>query len=142
MEVVSLFSGSGGTDLGFEMAGCDVIFANDINARACETYSNNFGLTPLNCDIRNVKNFPNAEILIGCYPCQGFSLFGKRDLNDPRNFLFLEFARALKQINPKFFVTENVKGILYKYGKQILRRMLIKFSKLGYNTYCEVINAK
>jgi len=142
MEVVSLFSGCGGSDLGFEMAGCDIIFANDINSRACETYNENFGIKPVNSDIRTVSKFPEGDILIGCYPCQGFSLFGNRNMNDPRNFLFLEFSRALKHVKPKYFVTENVKGLLFKYGKEMLRRMLIAFSKRGYNTYWQLIDAK
>jgi len=142
MDVVSIFSGCGGFDLGFKKAGYDIIFANDIDFRACETYQENFGITPKTGDIRKVPAFPKADVLIGCYPCQGFSLYGKRNMYDERNFLFLEFSRALKQVNPKFFVTENVKGLLFKYGKEMMRRMLIAFSKRGYNVYWKLIDAK
>jgi len=142
MDVVSIFSGCGGFDLGFQMAGCNVIFANDTYSKACETYDQNFSVSPVNCDIREVEKFPEAEILIGCYPCQGFSLYGKRNMNDTRNFLFLEFSRALGEVNPKFFVTENVKGLIFRYGREMLRRMLIAFSKRGYNTFWKLLDAK
>ena len=142
MDVVSLFSGCGGSDLGFEKAGCNIVFANDISTKACETYSENFGITPANCNIKTIEKFPKADILIGCYPCQGFSLYGKRNMDDPRNFLFLEFSRALKQVDPDFFIAENVKGLLFKYGKEMLRRMLIAFSKRGYNVCWKLVNAK
>jgi len=142
MEVVSLFSGCGGSDLGFEKAGCKIIFANDIDPRACETYSENFGVEPVNCDIREIEKIPKADILIGCYPCQGFSLYGKRNKEDPRNFLFLEFSKALKQVDPDYFIAENVKGLLFGYGKEMLRGMLIAFSMRGYRVYWKLIDAK
>lgn len=142
MEVVSLFSGCGGSDLGFQMAGCEIIFANDSSVKACETYEENFDIKPLNCDIKKIEKFPKADILIGCYPCQGFSLYGKRNMEDSRNFLFLEFSRALKQVDPDCFIAENVKGLLFKYGREMLRRMLIAFSKRGYNVSWNLINAK
>lgn len=142
MDVVSLFSGCGGSDLGFEKAGCDIIFANDVKPIACKTYEENFGVKPVNEDIRNLRKFPKADILIGCYPCQGFSLYGKRNMEDPRNFLFLEFSRALKHVDPDFFVAENVKGLLFKYGREMLRRMMIAFSKRGYNVSWKLLNAK
>ena|SRR3989338_1874375 len=142
MEVVSLFSGCGGTDLGFEKAGHQVIWANDSSINACETYEENLGLEIEPCDIRKVKSFPEAEILLGCYPCQGFSLYGTREKTDPRNFLFLEFARALSSIKPKFFLAENVKGLLFGFGKDFLIDMLKTFRKRGYDVNYKIINAK
>ncbi len=142
MDVVSLFSGCGGTDLGFEKAGHQVIWANDSNLNACSTYETNFGLQPIVGDIRTVNKFPKAELLLGCYPCQGFSFYGKRKKDDPRNFLFREFARALSQVRPKYFVAENVKGLLYGYGQEFLKEMLTTFKKRGYNVCYKLINAK
>ena len=128
MKVVSLFSGCGGTDLGFILAGHEVVYANELNKLACETYKKNFPqVKVVNDNIRNIKKFPRADILVGCYPCQGFSIAGKRDPNDKRNTLYLEFARALRIIQPKFFVTENVKGVINKRNVRIFQNMLRLF---------------
>ena len=133
MKVVSLFSGCGGTDLGFKLAGHEIVFANDFDAIACKTYSKNFPETKIVCeDIKKVTNFPKADILVGCYPCQGFSLAGKRNPNDDRNMLYLDFARALRQVKPKFFVAENVKGMLTIAKSTIFKNMLKLFRQCGY----------
>ena len=142
MDVVSLFSGCGGTDLGFKNAGCNIIIASDSSESACEIYKNNFGFSPINCNIKKIKKFPNADILIGCYPCQGFSFYGNRNMDDPRNYLYLEFLRALKQVKPKYFVTENVKGLVFGYGKEIMNRMLKSYRRNGYRVYWKLIDAK
>jgi DNA (cytosine-5)-methyltransferase 1 len=142
MEVVSLFSGCGGTDLGFEQAGHQIIWSNDSDKRACQTYELNFGFSPNQGDIKEQNRFPKAQLLIGCYPCQGFSLYGKREVEDPRNYLYLEFIRALKQVKPKYFVTENVKGLMYGYGATIYEAMIKEFRRVGYNSYKKLINAK
>lgn len=142
MEVVSLFSGCGGTDLGFEMAGHQIIWSNDNDNSACDTYKLNFGLAPEHCDIKKSTGFPKAQLLVGCYPCQGFSFYGKRDVKDPRNYLYLEFVRALKQVQPKYFVTENVKGLLYGYGQDIFKDMIKEFKQAGYVSYHKLVNAK
>lgn len=142
MEVVSIFSGCGGFDLGFDMAGYNIIFANDISDYACQTYENNFQIKPIKGNIINITEFPHADILIGCCPCQGFSIYGKREMEDPRNYLYLQFTKALRKVKPKYFVTENVKGILYGYGKVIFKRMLTSYKKSGYIPYYLLINAK
>src|SRR4051812_31511222 len=115
MKVASLFSGAGGLDLGFQRAGHEVIWANDVFASACETYRQNIG-DHIICD--KIENIPSSEIpdhdmLIGGFPCQGFSMANaKRGIEeDERNALYLEFLRVLKDKRPKFFLAENVKGI-------------------------------
>lgn len=142
MEVVSLFSGCGGMDLGFEDAGFNVIWSNDFNDDACDTYLDNFGLEPERGDIRQITTFPKADVLVGCYPCQGFSLYGKRRKTDPRNYLFREFARAISAVRPKYFVAENVKGLLYGYGKDLFKEMLSTYKRRGYNVSYKLLNAK
>lgn len=142
MDVVSLFSGCGGTDLGMTLGGHDVIWANDFNKWACSSYEENLGLEPVFGDIGNVKEFPKAELLVGCYPCQGFSMYGPRQKNDPRNFLYLQFARALGQIKPKYFLAENVKGLLAGYGQEIFLDMRKNFANKGYDVYWKLVNAK
>jgi DNA (cytosine-5)-methyltransferase 1 len=142
MEVASLFSGCGGTDLGFMNAGHDLILANDIDKWACSSYESNLGIKPTIGDISKIESFPRADILVGCYPCQGFSIYGARRSNDPRNSLYLQFIRALRQSKPKFFLTENVKGLLFGYGKVILKDMLKEFKASNYELCWKLVNAK
>ncbi|NYZ79436.1 DNA (cytosine-5-)-methyltransferase [Candidatus Micrarchaeota archaeon] len=142
MDVVSLFSGCGGTDLGIEQGGYDIVWANDIDAWACASYKENMKLTPVCADIRKVPHFPKADLLVGCYPCQGFSLYGLRRKDDPRNFLYKEYARALGQTQPRYFLAENVKGLLSGYGRDIFKDMVANFKRKGYAVDWRLINAK
>lgn len=122
LKAVSLFSGCGGFDLGISSLGVDIIWANDIDRHAVSAYKSLFPNTEMiDDDIRNIKNIPSADILIGCYPCTGFSEAAKRkwksrnsrDLkSNPNNFLFLEFLRAIDIVKPKFIFIENVRGML------------------------------
>lgn len=141
MKAVSIFSGAGGTDLGFLQAGYKIIFANDINTRAVETYKKNLGLEPVKADIRTIKKLPKADILIACNPCQGFSIIGKRQENDPRNMLYKEILRCLRLIKPKYFLVENVKGMCQLYKGKFLKRMLTGFSRNGYNVKWKIVNS-
>lgn len=142
MDVVSLFSGCGGTDLGFLNAGHDLVWSNDIDKWACTSYEANLGIAPKIGDISKISSFPYAEILVGCYPCQGFSIYGTREYKDSRNFLYLHFLRALRKTKPKFFMTENVKGLLFGYGQDILKDMILKFKGTGYQIQWKLVNAK
>ena len=143
MKVVSLFTGCGGTDLGFILAGHEIIYSNDIDKIACETYKRNFPRIKNECsDIKNIKTFPKADILVGCYPCQGFSIAGNGNPYDERNMLYLEFARALKQIKPKFFVAENVKGMVNITNSKIFKNMLKRYRACGYKVKFLLMNAK
>ena len=102
MKAVSLFSGAGGMDLGAELAGIEVIFANDNDEDSCKTYSKNFPKCEVICkDIKelDLDSIPKADLLLGGYPCQSFSLGGKRDPEkDERTYLYLEYAKVLKKI--------------------------------------------
>lgn len=117
-RVVSLFSGAGGMDLGFEKAGYEVIWANDIDYWAVETYKRNFPKTDVVCeDIRNIsdRDIPDCDVVIGGFPCQDFSVLGgstRKGITAKRGKLYKEFVRIVKAKKPKFFVAENVKGIL------------------------------
>ena len=135
-SVIDLFAGAGGLSLGFEMAGFDVIWSNDNNKDAAATYDKNFGKGIMHLgNIEDVKEFPKADLIIGGYPCQGFSLGGNRLVTDPRNRLYLEFARCIKQVSPKFFVAENVPGMLTLGNGTIIEAMIRQFESLngGYN---------
>ncbi len=117
-KVISLFSGAGGMDLGFEMAGYDIVFANDIDKWAVETYQYNFpNIKVVLGDISKIpsEDIPEADVVIGGFPCQDFSVLGgsgRKGIKAKRGKLYKEFLRIVKSKKPKVFVAENVKGIL------------------------------
>ena len=120
MRVISLFSGCGGLDLGFKEAGFNIIWANDFDKEAVESYKTNIGEHIIHDSIYNIKteDIPDADILIGGFPCLGFTVAkGKsRELNCDYNQLFQEYARVLDAKQPKYFLVENVTGI--KSGRE------------------------
>ena len=123
MRVVSLFSGAGGLDLGFKMAGHDIIWANDLYEDAVETYKHNIGNHIVCEDISKIdaEEIPECDIIIGGFPCQGFSVANmKRHEADERNALYKQLIRVIKAKKPKFFLAENVKGLGYKVSHQVL----------------------
>lgn len=142
-KVISLFTGCGGFDLGLKNNGAETIFACDIFKEALDTYSTNFNTEEILLkDIRMISSFPDADIIIGGYPCQGFSLAGKRLLDDPRNALYKEFVRALSLVKPKFFIAENVKGLLTFNNGSAIREMVRDFEEQGYVVNYQLYNAK
>lgn len=115
LKVVSLFSGCGGLDLGFEQAGLDVIWANDVDKSAVETYQYNLNTTVVKGDIKtiSVDEVPNCDIIAAGFPCQPFSSAGSRKgVSDDRGTLFEEALRIIEAKNPLVIVFENVRGIL------------------------------
>ncbi len=144
MDVVSLFSGAGGLDLGFIMAGHNIIWANDIYVDAVETYRQNIGNHIICEDIFNVKtnDIPSCDIIIGGFPCQGFSVANtKRNEEDERNKLYLQMIRVIKDKHPKFFLAENVKGLLNFSKGRIAKIILNDLSSLGYKVQIKLLNA-
>jgi DNA (cytosine-5)-methyltransferase 1 len=142
LDVISLFSGAGGMDLGVTQAGHKIIWASDKSINACATYERNLHLKPVHQDITRITQFPKAEVVIGCNPCQGFSFIGARNVEDRRNYLYKDIIRCLKQVQPKFFVTENVRGLKYLYQGRFLQLMLSEFDHANYNVTCDLLNAK
>lgn len=144
MKVVSLFSGAGGLDYGFHMAGHEVIWANDLYEDAVETYRKNMENHIVCEDISKIdaKNIPDCDIVIGGFPCQGFSVANmKRHVDDERNALYKQLIRVIAEKKPKFFLAENVKG-LTNLGKGEVFKMIIKdFENLGYCVKYKVLNA-
>lgn len=144
MKVVSLFSGAGGMDLGFIQAGHEIIWANDVYEKAVETYKNNIGAHIVLKDIAEVDSseIPDCDIVIGGFPCQGFSVANmKRFVEDDRNQLYLEMLRVILEKKPKYFVAENVKGIL-SLGKGKVKDLILKdFEEAGYNVDYYLVNA-
>lgn len=144
MNVVSLFSGAGGLDLGFIKAGHHILWANDIYEDAAETYKKNIGQHIICEDITKIStdDIPNCDIVIGGFPCQGFSVANtKRHEDDERNILYKQLIRVIKDKAPKFFLAENVKGIL-SIGKGLVFQMILDdFRNLGYKVKYKVLNA-
>src|SRR5699024_2136682 len=142
-SVVSLFAGAGGLDIGVEMAGLNVIWANEMDNDACETYiANHPHVYVERGDVRNVKSFPKADVVIGRYPCQGFSLAGNRLVTDDRSYLYREFIRCIRQSEPMFFIAENVKGLLTAGGGRIVEAMVEEYKEKGYDVQYKLVNAK
>lgn len=144
MKIGSLFSGAGGFDLGMIKSGHTVVWANDIFKDACETYALNIGSHVICQDVCTVKfsSLPKSDALIGGFPCQGFSIANmKRSSEDPRNKLYLQYLRALREIKPNFFVAENVRGILSLEGGAVFKRILSDFSACGYFVQFQLVNA-
>ena len=145
MKVVSLFSGCGGLDLGFIQAGYEVIWANDFFKEAVETYKHNIGDHIIYGDITKIPSSEipdDFDILLGGFPCQGFSIANiKRSMEDERNFLYKELLRLIKDKKPKYFVGENVKGLISMQQGKVLEMIITDFRKLGYKVDFKVLKA-
>jgi DNA (cytosine-5)-methyltransferase 1 len=149
---ISLFTGAGGCSLGFEQAGYKIIYASDINHPAVTTYKQNFLSTPCEeVDIKNLDfhqllkslhiNSGDLDFLIGGPPCQGFSTAGLRFWDDPRNSLLKQYVRALEAIKPKWFLMENVEGLLTAKNGQYLFEAAKAFITLGYKIRIDKVYA-
>lgn len=134
---VSLFSGCGGLDIGAGLAGIDVMFATDIMADAAESLRLHLPDADIvNSPIKDIESFPKADFLIGGYPCQSFSMGGRRNPEaDARSELYLEYARALDSISPMFFVAENVPGLKQVAEGRYLQEQLATFESCGSHGY-------
>jgi len=145
LTVVSLFSGCGGLDLGFINGGFSVIWANDFFPEAVKTYENNIGSHITLGDITKIKSYEipdNFDVLLGGFPCQGFSIANKkRSMDDERNFLYKEMLRIVKDKRPKFFVAENVKGLLSMHDGEIIKMIVKDFEQIGYKVDYKLVNS-
>jgi len=144
-KVVSLFSGAGGMDLGFINAGFDIIWANDIIPEAIDTYRKNIGKHIVFGDICMIPSSvipDNPDVVIGGFPCQGFSIANtRRSMEDQRNFLYKEMLRIIKDKRPKMFVAENVKGLLSMEHGKVFEMIKNDFRQLGYYVEARILNA-
>jgi DNA (cytosine-5)-methyltransferase 1 len=143
IRAVSLFSGCGGSDLALQSEGYEVVWANDVWDSACKTYEANLHRPKIECgDISQVDKFPKVELLVGCYPCQGYTQGGRRDWNDPINFLYRQFDRALRQIKPDAFIVENVNGMAFGSSRTLLENQVRRYRLAGYKVSWAIMNAK
>jgi DNA (cytosine-5)-methyltransferase 1 len=154
-EVVSLFSGCGGMDLGFkggfDFLGkhyfenpFDIIWANDLNEAACDSYMHNIGEHIHQGDIwQLLDQMPkNADVLIGGFPCQDISVNGKgAGIDGKRSGLYRAMVEAVSRINPKIFVAENVKGLLMKHNAKSFEKVMSDFKALGYEVTFHLYHA-
>jgi len=144
MKVVSLFSGAGGLDYGFIKSGHEIIWANDNFDDAVNTYRANIGDHIVLSDIENINidEIPRHDILIGGFPCQGFSVANMgRNSEDSRNKLYLYLLKVLEKNKPKYFLAENVKGILSLEKGKVFEVILNDFDKIGYDVSYKLVNA-
>jgi DNA (cytosine-5)-methyltransferase 1 len=151
---IDLFAGVGGLSLGFEQAGFDVVAAVDIDPIHCAAHKFNFPKTATIC--KSVAELSGSElreragigdrqidVVFGGAPCQGFSLIGKRAMDDPRNQLVHHFVRIVRELQPTYFVFENVKGLTIGAHKQFLQEIVEAFGECGYDVLLpyRVLNA-
>lgn len=160
MNAIDLFAGAGGLSLALQNSGFRILMANEINPRFAETHHFNFPQVPLiqkdinelcEDDWREIIGNEEVDLVVGGPPCQGFSVFGKRRFintqeydphQDPRNFLVYQYIRIVKELRPKFFFMENVKGFTNLDKGLFVEEVKNQFSKLGYeNIWCEVVCA-
>lgn len=152
MKIIDLFCGIGGLSLGFEQAGFEVVSAIDMWSDAVRTYNHNRKEKVAN--VMTVEDYNNTMLpeiindyhisgIIGGPPCQGFSTVGRRNIDDPRNKMYLEFYKSVKIANPDFFVIENVKGMLTLNKGAFVKDLLERFGTngLGYTISYQLVNA-
>ncbi len=143
-RVVSLFAGIGGFDLGFEYAGFNIIWANDFDKYACETYKANVSKNIVCGDIRVEKeNIPEHDVLIGGFPCQPFSTLGKLKgfEDEERGTLFFVIKEIIKKHKTKVVVLENVKNIMNHDNGNTFRKIIHELESLGYVCFNHVFNS-
>lgn len=143
-RVASLFSGIGGLDLGFEYAGFNVIWANDFDKYAVETYKSNVGNQIVLGDILEEKeNIPPHDILIGGFPCQPFSTLGSlKGFDDERGTLFFIIKEIIKRHYPKVVVLENVKNLKNHNNGESFKRIIHELESIGYEVKFDILNSQ
>lgn len=148
-KLIDLFCGAGGLSLGFTQCGFITSLANDIQECCIDTYSHNHPETPrkniilgdINSiipDLESHLRFKDVDVIIGGPPCQGFSMANRQRLiDDPRNHLYKSYVKVVSIVKPKFFIMENVKGML-----PVAKQVIEDFSNIGYDVQCQVLRAE
>ena len=152
LNVIDLFCGCGGFSKGFQQAGFDIRFGIDIWKDATETYKHNFPSTiVMNENINNVSGDTilkktgmkkeDVDVIIGGPPCQGFSLSGKRMIDDERNILYKSFVSLVYELKPKVFVMENVPGLVRLFDGKVAEQVVEDFTEAGYRVKMKILSA-
>lgn len=143
MKIVSLFSGAGGLDLGLIEAGHEIVWANDNDEDSVATYRKNIGYHIVLDDIENIASsyIPECDVVVGGFPCQGFSLANlRRAPSDERNHLYRQFLRVIRDKQPRYFLAENVRGILSLGQGKVIERIVSDFASVGYRVNYQSFN--
>ncbi len=146
IDVISLFSGCGGMDLGFHQAGFNILWANDIDKQACETYEKNIGRHIFHGDIQKLdySTIPDADLILGGFPCQDFSMIWKRGgIKTERGNLYRSFVDIVALKEPLMFIAENVKGLMTANKGKAIKQIVEDFSstgQYGYTTTPHLVN--
>lgn len=144
MNIISLFSGAGGMDLGFKNAGFNISIANEFDKKIWETFEKNHDSPLIKGDIRkiNLDDLGYADGIIGGPPCQSWSEAGSlKGIEDDRGQLFFDYIKVLNRVKPKFFVAENVNGMMSKRHSEAVQKILKLFEDAGYDVFLEVVDA-
>lgn len=151
LSAVDLFSGAGGMSLGFTMAGFNILYALDNDPACIQTYNNNLGSHGHVGDIYEInksviedtinRKIDEVDVIFGGPPCQGFSVQRRGEDNDPRNQLVMEYIRVVLEVQPRFFVMENVAGLLSTRGKPVLKQLQEQCERAGYVIHMQKLNA-
>lgn len=147
MKVLSLFSGCGGLDIAFEEQGFELVCAIDHDKAAVDTYNLNLNPVARQADVTNVdfidtlRHFGSVDVVVGGFPCQGFSKAGPKKVDDPRNSLYKAMVHAVDVLRPRIFVGENVDGLNQNFSGTVLSQIKNDFNKLGYKIYDKTFNA-
>ena len=156
IRVASMFCGCGGLDYAFHIKNkkYEVVYANDFDKDSCKSYENYYGHKPECEDIKKVKTIPDCDLILGGFPCQGFSVANKnRNEKDSRNSLYRELVRLLKLKKPKYFIFENVKGILslggYETNKdkkefrgKVVKMIINDLQECGYSVHVKLFKMR
>lgn len=150
-NVLDLFCGAGGLSYGFECAGFNIVLGIDNDAKALETFeANHKGSKSICGDITEISyeksikpliDGKKIDVIIGGPPCQGFSLSGPRNFDDPRNKLYLSYIRLVEEIKPRAFVIENVPGLVALFNGEVKDNIIKRFTEMGYNVDYKILCA-
>lgn len=150
INVLDLFCGAGGLSCGFERAGFSIVLGIDNDQKALETFEANHNGAKSICgditnisyeDIKNVIGDQQIDVIVGGPPCQGFSLSGPRNFNDPRNKLYLSYIRLVEEIKPRAFVIENVPGLVGLFKGEVKDHIIERLTALGYTVKYKILCA-
>ena len=145
--IVSLFSGCGGFDLGFQKEGFEMLYACDHDPAAVACYAKNIDQHVYVRDVtsetfhQDIESIGHCDVVLGGFPCQGFSKAGPKRQEDPRNKLYLEMKRTVERLMPRVFVAENVDGLRQNFGGALLQQITKDFQDIGYHVECRILQA-